>query len=124
MKKKINSRFFAMVASAIIVTLLLTTFIYYNAYQKEVIDDLRSYAYILEATGAFEDINKGELDLEMSKVRVTLVATNGMVLYDSDADINGMENHLNRPEIKEAMENGEGQAIRKSAVSRNTFIMQ
>lgn len=122
MKKKINSRFFILVASAIIVTLLLTTFIYYNAYQKEVIDDLRSYAYIFEATDAFSDTDKSGLALKRSKIRVTLVSTDGIVIYDSEADTKGMKNHMNRPEVKAAMENGEGKAIRKSAtMEKNTF---
>lgn len=38
--------------------------------------------------------------------RVTLVAADGSVLFDSDAEEGTMENHLERPEIQQALENG------------------
>lgn len=49
------------------------------------------------------------------KSRVTLVAADGTVLYDSQADAGTMENHLNREEIQEALLTGEGHAVRESA---------
>ncbi len=48
-------------------------------------------------------------------VRVTLVAPDGVVLYDSETDVAAMENHLYRPEIQAALQNqGNGIAIRRS----------
>ena len=47
-------------------------------------------------------------------VRTTLVASNGKVLADSAEDPAAMENHLARPEIKEAFLNGTGRAVRRS----------
>jgi two-component system phosphate regulon sensor histidine kinase PhoR len=46
--------------------------------------------------------------------RVTLVAPDGTVLYDSTADAEQMENHLSRPEIKAALAGGSGQTHRYS----------
>ena len=49
------------------------------------------------------------------KSRVTLVDATGSVLYDSQADEQTMENHLDREEIQMALISGEGHAVRESA---------
>ena len=46
--------------------------------------------------------------------RITLVAPDGVVLFDSEADAATMENHIDRPEIQEALEKGFGRASRTS----------
>lgn len=43
---------------------------------------------------------------EKFEIRITVVDTNGVVLADSDNNISLMENHKNRPEIKESLEFG------------------
>ncbi len=50
-----------------------------------------------------------------SGARVTVVASTGLVLSDSEADAATMENHANRPEIRAAFERGDGQSVRHSA---------
>ena len=50
-----------------------------------------------------------------ANVRVTIIAKDGTVLADSDLkNVNGMENHLDRQEVKEALEKGEGSSTRYS----------
>ena len=57
-----------------------------------------------------------ELDLTTtSGRRVTHIAPDGRVLYDSEAQAEDMENHMEREEIKEAFASGEGEASRLSA---------
>ena len=51
---------------------------------------------------------------DRSGYRVTLIDDRGIVLGDSDRDSSSMENHLYRPEVREALENGSGSAIRYS----------
>ncbi len=46
--------------------------------------------------------------------RITLVAGDGEVLYDTDADAASMENHLAREEIQEALASGTGSSSRYS----------
>jgi two-component system, OmpR family, phosphate regulon sensor histidine kinase PhoR len=53
-----------------------------------------------------------------SGTRITLIADDGRVLEDSevpDAKLGGVENHLRRPEIQEALRTGRGTDIRHSA---------
>lgn len=46
--------------------------------------------------------------------RVTLIGPDGRVLFDNQADPATMDNHLDRPEVREAMEIGRGSAVRRS----------
>lgn len=43
-------------------------------------------------------------------MRITVIDSDGKVIYDSNADIGTMENHGNRPEVHEALEKGSGEA--------------
>lgn len=47
-------------------------------------------------------------------VRVTWIAPDGSILYDSDSNADQMENHLNREEVKEALSSGYGESARYS----------
>ncbi len=49
-----------------------------------------------------------------SSVRVTVIASDGQVLADSQSDPSTMENHAGRPEIRDAFAKGDGQSIRHS----------
>ena len=51
---------------------------------------------------------------EATDARVSVVALDGVVLADSQADASGMDNHGSRPEIRVALERGQGRSIRHS----------
>lgn len=73
--------------------------------------NLAASAMMTGGTGYLEKIEKtGSLTS-----RVTLIDAGGTVLFDSQADEQNMENHLNRDEIQEALTSGEGHAVRVSA---------
>ncbi|HPS80966.1 MAG TPA: histidine kinase dimerization/phospho-acceptor domain-containing protein, partial [Candidatus Limiplasma sp.] len=54
--------------------------------------------------------------------RITLVDTDGTVLFDSQSDASKMENHLDRAEIADALQNGVGWASRNSATVGDTSV--
>lgn len=59
------------------------------------------------------------------KARVTLIAPNGTVVGDSDvgpARLAQMENHLLRPEVQQALQNGSGTALRYSDTLRTSML--
>jgi two-component system phosphate regulon sensor histidine kinase PhoR len=59
------------------------------------------------------------------KARVTLIAPNGTVVGDSDvgpARLSQLENHLHRPEVQEALKNGNGSAVRYSDTLRTSML--
>ena len=61
-------------------------------------------------------------NFDSSVFRFTLVSADGSVLYDSQAKAENMENHLDREEIAEALENGNGSSARySSTLTERTF---
>jgi two-component system phosphate regulon sensor histidine kinase PhoR len=57
-----------------------------------------------------------------SGVRVTVIAADGRVLGDSEANADTMENHANRLEIQEAMAKGDGRSIRHSVTINRDLL--
>jgi two-component system, OmpR family, phosphate regulon sensor histidine kinase PhoR len=47
-------------------------------------------------------------------VRISIISADGRVLADSQSETSTMENHAERPEVREALRNGEGHATRQS----------
>ncbi|MCE5343762.1 MAG: hypothetical protein LLF96_09335, partial [Eubacteriales bacterium] len=54
--------------------------------------------------------------------RVTLIDQDGTVLFDSQGNVSQMENHADRSEFADAVENGTGWATRKSATLGETSL--
>ncbi|HEX8872331.1 MAG TPA: ATP-binding protein [Candidatus Acidoferrum sp.] len=57
-----------------------------------------------------------------SGARVSVIAADGRVLADSQSDISTMENHADRPEVREAMLTGEGHSKRDSVTLRQQLL--
>lgn len=55
-------------------------------------------------------------------VRVTIIASDGTVTFDSESDWLSMDNHLSRPEIEECLKKGVGSSIRRSDTSGERFF--
>ena len=121
MKKKIKIQLIIIALLGIIATMFLISAVYYGLYKKQVQGDLRVDAGLLKSTGVFdEDISTFYVD--ECDLRITLIDADGKVIYDNDADENIMDNHIDRPEVKSAFENGTGEAVRKSdTFSKNAF---
>lgn len=60
--------------------------------------------------------------IELGDTRVTLVADDGTVLYDSDESPADMANHADRPEIAEALTDGDGISERSSSTMGETML--
>ena len=65
---------------------------------------------------ATEGINYLE-SLNQSDVRITWIAPDGTVLYDTHSDGLSMENHLEREEVREALATGKGRSVRHSSTT-------
>ncbi len=57
-----------------------------------------------------------------SGVHITILSSDGRVLADSQSEISTMDNHADRPEVREALQNGEGSATRMSASLHNQLM--
>ena len=60
--------------------------------------------------------------LDTADRRVTWIAADGMVLYDSRSDSGEMENHLEREEVKAALATGSGTSFRYSDTLMERYI--
>ena len=94
--------------------MLLFFFIMYSNYQSQAFDLLQMEAeHISEGMkicGGEEYLSKVQSD-----GRITWIASDGSVVYDSMADPAAMGNHLQRPEVAEAFETGSGRSDRYSS---------
>ena len=108
MRKRFLRNIFLLSAFVIIVTAVLVSSVIYRQFYEEMQLEVRQ-----EAERISQD---RELHLTTtSGRRVTHIAPDGRVLYDSEAQAEDMENHMEREEIKEAFASGEGEASRLSA---------
>lgn len=57
-----------------------------------------------------------------SGVRITVITAEGRVLADSQSEIETMESHAGRPEVRDALQKGEGRSIRDSVSVKNQLI--
>lgn len=89
----------------------------------EVTGNLKTSAQVLKSSKIFENGEKITFDENIENLRITLIDKNGKVYYDTDAEISKMDNHKDRPEIKLALKNGEGESVRHSeTMSKDTFF--
>ena len=115
MQKKIYKVMTWLVSCTVLIFLLIAGSLGYSSYQKAAKDDLKSAAKIVIKEGTapekISNILDGTLDFD---VRITYIAADGTVQFDSQADVSEMENHGDREEFKAAMNDGEAEITRFS----------
>ena len=76
----------------------------------------------LAVTGTEQYGNAFLENVEADRFRVTWIAADGTVLFDTRVDQTAMENHADREEIREALQTGAGSAVRTSStLTEQTF---
>ena len=95
MKKKIRREFILVALFTITLTTLLVTAVFYEFFKKEVMDELDIDIQVLQETGVFEtaDIENGLREMPLDDLRISLIAQDGSVLYDNDANVGNLGNH-------------------------------
>lgn len=111
-------RIFRSILSAAIVTLLaslviITGILYRHSAEEQ---HIQLGNQLILAVSAVE---KNGLDylasLKLRDSRITWIASNGTVLFDSEANVSAMENHADREEVQQALASGYGRSSRHSA---------
>jgi two-component system, OmpR family, phosphate regulon sensor histidine kinase PhoR len=124
---------YVVLALLIVVSLGIFTSMRMESYFKErLVDELSRQAdlvlFILQkdTTYSFPQIDQQvKLIGGLEHLRITLIDAQGNVLADSDIplpDITGVQNHLDRPEVQEAMRHSIGHDIRHSATVGHDFL--
>lgn len=108
-----RSIFFTSLAvfAASVVLFMWVLYDHFSGVQKEQLRMQTSLA----AHGAANEGAEYFKELETKGFRVTWISADGTVLFDSKTDSADMENHLEREEIKEALDSGFGEGQRYSA---------
>lgn len=121
MKKRIMSYFVSLTAAAITLTMVIMVWLTYNMFETRVVEDLSIDARVLASLVMTEEAEQVYDGLRDS-LRVTIIGGDGGVLYDNAADVREMDDHSDRPEIEQAIKDGEGRDVRQSrTVDRSTF---
>ena len=114
MTNKIFRSIFAACVYVLLVTLIIITgsmgHYFDKVQQKELRDELEIAAVATEKMGTayLKELNS-------DRYRLTWIAENGKILYDTDVSADGMENHKNREEVQEALKTGSGSSFRYSS---------
>lgn len=113
MKRRVFGSIFFTSFLVLIITAAAVMYTVYNKFTDERKEEIRiETVYIQTAYDGDTDYLKAIG--KNSQNRITLVAGDGTVLYDSFADAASLENHSDRPEIAAALSNGVGEAMRSS----------
>ena len=114
MRTKIFRSIWLVLVSALLISYALIVGLLYNHFTDEQLTQLRnetklvSQAVVLNGLDFFDKL--GTTDF-----RITWITADGKVLYDNEADEQAMENHLEREEIRDALQNGYGESRRYSS---------
>ena len=123
MTKKIFRSIFLVAFIVLAACLVLITGALYSYFASEQSDQLAMQARL--AAQAVEDEGLDYFDgLATGDLRLTWIAADGSVLYDTDADADLMENHSTREEFTEALSTGHGESSRYSSTLSEETLYQ
>ena len=114
MNRKIFRAIMAVAGAVLLASLLVimaSLYGYFGGVQEDQLRDELSLAAV-----SVEDSGEDYLrQVSSDRFRLTWIAGDGTVLYDTRADGESMENHGDRAEVKQALAQGEGESIRYSS---------
>lgn len=116
LRTRLTRRFFTVAMTSVILTAIAMSIGSWFNYTSQIDNTLRNYGQIL-IQSYNNNQNFNFLDNFNSKdYRFTLIDPNGNVVYESEAQNNAsdMDNHINRPEIQDAIKHGAGKSYRYS----------
>ena len=116
LRNKIQKSMILVIVTTLLIAYAMTTVVVYRQNVGVMEREIRQEAQYIKA--GLRDAGEGYLDEAASvqkETRLTLIGQDGQVLYDSEhTDEATLENHKNRPEVRQAVNLGEGQDVRRS----------
>ena len=120
MKNKIFQAILKVTIIVLIFNLILITGVLHNYFGKIQNKQLKDELFLAALGTEQEGLNYLD-NLRTEDYRITWISSDGVVLFDNQADIKKMENHSNREEFTEAIETGVGSSSRHSVtLTENT----
>ena len=117
MKKSLMLGFVVILALALLISGFLNAFIFNSELLEETEQEMLAFSAILaENYNPSADANAQAVRFAagIGDARISIIAGDGTVLGDSEADYRTMDNHSGRPELIEAAAAGRGTSIRSS----------
>lgn len=121
MTKKIFLSIFS-VCTVVFLTAMLLTFSALYGYFTSVVHDQLQSTVLMTAQGYEENGMEYLSQTPQNDYRITLMEPDGTVAYDSWQPAESLENHADRPEMKEALETGSGESARNSSTLTERFL--
>ena len=121
MNKKIFRSICSSAITVFVCTALLFLFVLYNYFTNTQIERLKEQTDMVAngvTLSGLEYLN----NISADKYRITLIDSNGKVLYDSRTNAENMENHSNREEFVQAIKTGIGQSKRYSSTFTQEYL--
>lgn len=121
MTKRIFRTIFAVAVGVFFASALLFMTVLYDYFSA--VGQTQLHAQIDFAAQGVSKEGIGYFDgLEPQNCRITWIGTDGSVLYDSISDVDDMENHFEREEVKEALAEGYGESSRYSSTLTERYL--
>lgn len=115
MENKINTHMFLMGVFSVIITIVFTVTLFYGGFENQVKSDLSDRTDEISTAYGYLDDKDDLQKFADNSLRITLIKNDGTVLFESSsAETDKMENHLERPEVTEAIQKGKATASRYS----------
>ena len=103
--------------SVLIASLALVMGVLYSYFGRVQESQLRD-ELSLAAVGVEKNGTDYLAELHSDQYRITWLRADGVVIYDTQADAESMENHAQRQEVQQALATGEGESSRYSDCKR------
>lgn len=114
MKQRLFRSILLLTGAAVGLVLLLFFWVSCQYITQDSFASLKREANLLIVADGEGNVPVSELQRLQLTDRVTLITPDGHALYDNYADVESMENHLQREEVQEALKGGEGRSRRAS----------
>ena len=128
MRKKIYVSLLAMGFACMAITVLISGWFFWQAVQRQAAEEMHVVMNVISNTiqknDDMEAYLHGIADGCEGSLRITWINPDGTIRFESKYDKWQMENHLDRPEVQEALNEAYGTAVRKShTLSRDLYYM-
>ena len=116
MKRKVFRSMSLLACAAVLVSMVMAAFVMYGGVYSAMREKVKNEAaYVAAAVNLGGQAYFSSVRGVSDQSRITLVAADGTVLYDSFKPAAEFENHLSRPEISGALQNGQAESERLSS---------
>ncbi len=127
---KLALTFFALLLSVLLAVDFFAERALRSDYERAAFAQLATIARFAQARPAlppthpedFAGLREWTAQMASSGARVTVIASDGRVLTDSQSDAQTMENQATRPEVREALAKGDGRSVRRSVALNRDLL--